>query len=48
MRYGLMRTGGSDYHGRNGSPEAVGTRSILVEKADGRVIELFGREKGLA
>lgn len=47
-RYGLMRTGGSDYHGRNGSPTAVGARSILDEEAGKRVMELFGREKGLA
>lgn len=47
-RYGLMRTGGSDYHGRNGSTEAVGARSILVEEVGERVMEPFRREKGLA
>lgn len=46
-RYGLMRTGGSDYHGRYGAPPSVGVCCISAEEAGEAVRELFSREAEL-
>jgi predicted metal-dependent phosphoesterase TrpH len=43
-KYGLMRTGGSDYHGRFGAPPAAGACRISLEEAGDAVSELFARE----
>ncbi len=46
--YGLMCTGGSDYHGCYGAPSRVGERCISADEAGSAVAELFEREQGLA
>ncbi len=46
--YGLMCTGGSDYHGCYGAPSRVGERCISADEAVSAVAELFEREQGLA
>ena len=46
--HGLFVTGGSDFHGRFGKPEAPGCRFVAPEEAGERVAELFEREQGLS
>lgn len=43
-RFGLMRTGGSDYHGRYGAPESVGCCGVTEEEAGEAVAALFAAE----
>lgn len=45
--HGLFCTGGSDFHGSYGAPEALGCCSITVEEAGDRVAALFARERML-
>mgnify|MGYP004635546581 FL=1 len=47
-RFGLMCTGGSDYHGRYGSPTCVGERFITPDEGGDAVARLFERERLLA
>lgn len=47
LRHGLMMTGGSDYHGRYGTPARVGIRSIAMCEASEQVAELFEQEARL-
>ena len=46
-KFGLFVTGGSDFHGRYGRPEAPGCRFVMPEEAGEHVAELFEREAGL-
>lgn len=46
--HGLFVTGGSDYHGRNGSPAHVGCRFVTPDEAGPAVARLFEREARLA
>lgn len=46
-RYGLMCTGGSDYHGTYGAPQQVGACFITPQEAGTAVDGLFDREKTL-
>ena len=46
-RFGLIRTGGSDFHGRYGTPESVGCCRVSAEEAGERVAELFEAESTL-
>ena len=46
--YGLFVTGGSDFHGRYGRPEAPGCRFVRPEEAGEPVQELFEREAALS
>ena len=47
-QFGLFVTGGSDYHGRYGRPEAPGCRFVQPDETDERVAGLFEREGSLA
>lgn len=47
-RYGLMCTGGSDYHGRYGAPQAVGACFITPDEAGEAVERLFAVEHRIA
>lgn len=47
-KHGLFITGGSDYHGRYGTPPALGTRFVTAAEAGPRVEELFANEAKLA
>lgn len=47
-RYGLFVTGGSDYHGKYGTPPALGTAFVCPEEAGQRVEALFAAEAGLS
>lgn len=47
QRYGLMCTGGSDYHGTYGAPLQVGACFIEPQEAGEAVEELFAREATL-
>lgn len=47
-RYGLLVTGGSDYHGKYGAAPAVGTCFVAPEEAASPVEELFEREATLS
>ena len=46
-RFGLMHTGGSDFHGKYGKPEAVGCCGIDASEAGERVAALFEAEAAL-
>lgn len=43
-RFGLMRTGGSDYHGKFGGPANVGCVTISADEAGEAVLSLFDEE----
>lgn len=45
--FGLFVTGGSDYHGRYGSPASVGERFVTPDEAGERVAALFSAERRL-
>lgn len=47
-RFGLICTGGSDYHGRYGAPVCVGERFITPGEGGDAVARLFERERLLA
>ena len=46
-RYGLLCTGGSDYHGTYGAPRQVGACFITPQEAGAAVEQLFAREAAL-
>lgn len=46
--HGLFVTGGSDFHGKYGSPQALGTSFVMPEEAGERVEELFRQEVTLS
>ena len=46
--FGLLVTGGSDYHGRYGAPERVGERFVAPEEAGERLVALFEAEARLS
>ena len=47
-QYGIVCTGGSDYHGRYGAPECVGACFITPDEAGESVAQLFDQEHLLA
>ena len=47
-QYGIVCTGGSDYHGRYGAPECVGACFITPDEAGESVAQLFDQERLLA
>ncbi len=47
-QYGILCTGGSDYHGRYGAPECVGACFITPDEAGESVAQLFDQERLLA
>lgn len=47
-RFGLLVTGGSDYHGKYGNSPALGTSFVCPEEAGSAVEGLFAREAGLS
>ena len=46
--FGLLVTGGSDYHGRYGAPVRVGERFVTAAEAGERLAALFGAEESLS
>ena len=46
-KYGLMVTGGSDYHGKYGAAQSVGTRFVTPEEAGEPLAELYRAEQKL-
>lgn len=48
VEYGLFATGGSDYHGKFGKPEAVGCRFVAMDEAGDVVASLFEDEARLS
>lgn len=48
VRYDLLVTGGSDFHGRYGAPNALGCSCIAARETAGAVEELFAAEAVLA
>jgi len=44
-QYGILCTGGSDYHGRYGAPECVGSCFITPDEAGESVAQLFDQER---
>lgn len=45
--FGLIATGGSDYHGRYGMPDSIGVRAIGADEAGEHVLDLFEVETKL-